>query len=466
VASQQKYCREVKADGKRTYQPYDPQPTPDSLIVVDRYYATLTANDAYKRCVTWLAVNGDGVGSRAVYEYIGQHVASAPHGNTKNSSSAEPFGRMPAATMERVGEILKSNRPQDVYNQLIVNNDAASAPRDSRVVRNAKLATSRMQKAANGHSGCRPFADKVQLVMELIRTDDFIRHIFVHSDCLPNVVLYSDRQISDIKGMCFDRENGSVIGIDKTYNIGSVYVTASVYKNIAIMRKRSGDCPVFIGLLFIHGRSDTVTYSDFFSHLSAKLMGCDFQALTLGSDDELAMRKCIAHFFPRASVIVCSCHLRENMGRKLDELLGKTSDIRRQLMDALFGANGLVHIDNVVSFDSAVDQLRQPTGLLSTCLIEFHNYCNRRLLQLMRDNCAAGRSTWTNNNCESINYVLKQAVQWRGNQLPELIDKLRTLVDGQHADADRALCGRTVAVTSACAHPGPNIVSQWSAGQP
>ena len=105
--------------------------------------------------------------------------------------------------------------------------------------------------------------------------------------------------------------------------------------------------------------------------------------------------------------------------------------------------NGLVHIDNVVSFDSAVDQLRQPTGLLSTCPIEFHNYCNRRLLQLMRDNCAAGRSTWTNNNCESINHVLKQAVQWRRKQLPELIDKFRTLVDGQHADADRALCGRS-----------------------
>jgi len=60
----------------------------------------------------------------------------------------------------------------------------------------------------------------------------------------------------------------------------------------------------------------------------------------------------------------------------------------------------------------------------------------------MRDNCAAGRSTWTNNNCESINHVLKQTVQWRRNQLPDLIDKLCTLVDGQYADADRALCGR------------------------
>jgi len=75
----------------------------------------------------------------------------------------------------------------------------------------------------------------------------------------------------------------------------------------------------------------------------------------------------------------------------------------------------------------AVERLRQPNGLLSTGPAEFQQYFNRRLLQLMCDNCAAGRSTWTNNNCESINHVLKQAVQWRRNQLPELIHKLMSL---------------------------------------
>jgi len=59
----------------------------------------------------------------------------------------------------------------------------------------------------------------------------------------------------------------------------------------------------------------------------------------------------------------------------------------------------------------------------------------------MRNSCAAGRSTWTNSNCKSINHVLKQAIQWRHNQLPELIHTLRSLVDGQYADADRAMCG-------------------------
>jgi len=108
-------------------------------------------------------------------------------------------------------------------------------------------------------------------------------------------------------------------------------------------------------------------------------------------------------------------------------------------MDALFGGQGLVTLDNVVLFNSAVDKLRQPTGVLSTRPADFLSYFNRRLLQLMRDNCAAGRSTWTNNNVEAMNHVLKQRQR---NQLIHLIDKIRLLVIGQYADADRALCGR------------------------
>jgi len=157
---------------------------------------------------------------------------------------------------------------------------------------------------------------------------------------------------------------------------------------------------------------------------------------------KLAMRKCLIHFFPRACIVVCSRHIKENVVRKLDELLGKSSDVRRQLLDALFGSSGLVSLDNVVAFDNAVDKLRAPTGLMTNAPAEFQQYFQRRLVQLMRDNCAAGRSTWTNNNCESMNHVLKQGVQWRRNQLPELIDKLRSLVKGQEADADRAICGR------------------------
>jgi len=151
VAGQQKYCREVKVDGKRTYVPYDPQPSPESIIVVDRYYATLAANPKYRRRVSWLVSNDDG-GRLAVYEYFGQHVVGEAHGNAKQRTDGDPFVRTPAATRDKITDMINTNRPQDVYNQLIVDSDVATAPRDSRVVRNTKAAVVRSQKAANGQA--------------------------------------------------------------------------------------------------------------------------------------------------------------------------------------------------------------------------------------------------------------------------------------------------------------------------
>jgi len=56
-------------------------------------------------------------------------------------------------------------------------------------------------------------------------------------------------------------------------------------------------------------------------------------------------------------------------------------------------------------------------------------------------NVTSSNSRWTNNNCKSINHVLKHAVDWRPQQLPILIDTLRQLVESQYTEADRAMCG-------------------------
>jgi hypothetical protein len=214
-----------------------------------------------------------------------------------------------------------------------------------------------------------------------------------------------------------------------------------VYKNVALIRRRTHDCPIFIGPVFIHGHSDFNTYAQFFGHLSAKLCGCNFQQLTLGSDGELAIRKCFEHYFARSSSVTCSLHIKDNVGRQLDELLGKGSALRKNLFGALFGREGLIECDDVVSFDAAVDTLR--SGILTEAPAAFVDYFERHVLESMRQNVACGPSfnKWTNNNSEAANHVLKESVQWKRNQIPDLIDKIRQLVDGQYADADRALCG-------------------------
>ena len=43
------YCCEKKANKKREYVPLEPQPSPENLLCIQRYYATLKADDSYKK---------------------------------------------------------------------------------------------------------------------------------------------------------------------------------------------------------------------------------------------------------------------------------------------------------------------------------------------------------------------------------------------------------------------------------
>ena len=86
---------------------------------------------------------------------------------------------------------------------------------------------------------------------------------------VPSVVLYTDRQIKEIAAICFganDHSMRSVMGFDKTYNLGAVYVTPCVYKNQALLRRRTNDQAIFMGPIFIHGHSDFQTYEPLARH--------------------------------------------------------------------------------------------------------------------------------------------------------------------------------------------------------
>ena len=121
---------------------------------------------------------------------------------------------------------------------------------------------------------------------------------------LPNIIVYTDEQIRDIKAFCFDRSQGSVLSFVRTFNFGSIYVTASVYKNVVLRSNRTGEAPIFLGPLFIHGHSDTDSYGVFFGHLATRFADTDQSQLTLGSDEELALRKCM-NIFSHEQLALC-----------------------------------------------------------------------------------------------------------------------------------------------------------------
>jgi len=83
-------------------------------------------------------------------------------------------------------------------------------------------------------------------------------------------------------------------------------------------------------------------------------MNCDSHSLTLGSDEEASIRKSMAYAFHGASLVSCTRHLQENMNRKLDNVLGKQTDLRRALINGVFGDSGLVKCTDCISFDESV----------------------------------------------------------------------------------------------------------------
>jgi len=293
-------------------------------------------------------------------EYFGETPNGCCHGNSKDPN-ALPYIRTPAATMEEISDKLQHHGASQVYSEVRVKDDIADAPRNVRVVLNKKASQARSAREGRGDHACHNLADEVQSVINMAYTDNFVRQVVATAGKVPSVILYTDRQIDEVKGFCFDRNDGSVLGFDKTYNLGAMHVTPSVYKNVSLNRTRTGDPPIFMGPIFIHSHSDTLTYSQFFGHLSALLMGCDFQQLRLGSDEEHAMCKSMQHFFPRAHFLSCARHLKENCAHKIDESMGCASQERRVVMDALFGADGLITCNDVVSFDESTGKI--PTSI-------------------------------------------------------------------------------------------------------
>ena len=250
----------------------------------------------------------------------------------------------------------------------------------------------------------------------MIQHDDFIRCIIECKNRVPSIVLYTEDQIRDIREFCFDRRRGSVLGFDKTYNLGDIYVIPSVYKNKALQRHQrkikttslceeddadndddsnindgaeddtegdhimkgqennydDEDEPVFFGPIFVLGNSDTETYALYFGHLSARLMDCDFKQLTLGSDQEKSMRKAMIYCFPGAAAVVCTLHLQDNVQRKLDDVVGKKDKTRKAILRYIFECSGLTSCSDVIRFEDALEKFRSDT--LSEAPGEFKTY--------------------------------------------------------------------------------------------
>lgn len=169
------------------------------------------------------------------------------------------------------------------------------------------------------------------------------------------ILLYTDEQIQDIKSNC-SGENASIIGIDKTFNLGSCFVSATTYKNKAVKNRESKLQLIFLGPMMLHFDSDFETYSTFLSHLKLKLGDSNF---IFWSDEERALTKAIQYNFPDSTYLLCTKHLKDNIRRNLQDRIGCSKDDREKIVKIIFGSKGIAkNSDDSISLETNFQQLK------------------------------------------------------------------------------------------------------------
>jgi hypothetical protein len=133
-------------------------------------------------------------------------------------------------------------------------------------------------------------------------------------------------------------------------------------------------------------------------------------------------------------------HLEDNTRRLLADKLGVSKHKREEVMNDVFRM--LPEADDSVVFMHQAEIIEEKYESLPV----FVDYFKKRLRPAINKHVTARntKSTvcWNNNNCESINHILKLTCNWTPQRLPELVRKLEAIVRGQMQEVRRAVHGQ------------------------
>ncbi|KAG0704205.1 hypothetical protein GWK47_024727 [Chionoecetes opilio] len=108
----------------------------------------------------------------------------------------------------------------------------------------------------------------------------------------------------------------------------------------------------------------------------------------------------------------------------------------------MFGPRGVISADDTIIYDKRLATL---TDDIAGSLPRFLKYFTTRVAPLVRQVVAvvgaAGciDQTWTNNNCESVNPVLKHLIDWQPQPAHHLAKTLILHIQAQYKDVERAM---------------------------
>lgn len=121
--------------------------------------------------------------------------------------------------------------------------------------------------------------------------------------------------------------------------------------------------------------------------------------------------------------MLCTRHLRQNANQKLTDAAVDKSD-RNMILDKMFGDGGIIDTDDTVCFEEKCEEVETLSQSISQTFLRYFQKRLRDNLQKKRadpDILIEADKHWTNNNCESLNLVLKQAIEWKSKPLIDFI---------------------------------------------
>ena len=144
--------------------------------------------------------------------------------------------------------------------------NADDAPRDKHQIRNVTY----NEKKKSTNSAIGNVADEIIEVLSMVNKDDFVQEVVYKNgnNKQPSIMCYTKQQMQDMQQF-LKTDNDRILGIDRTLNIGAVYVTNLVYKNSKVISKETGDHPIFLAPLFLPWGGSFLSYHTLMSHVKA-----------------------------------------------------------------------------------------------------------------------------------------------------------------------------------------------------
>ena len=102
---------------------------------------------------------------------------------------------------------------------------------------------------------------------------------------------------------------------------------------------------------------------------------------------------------------------------------------RNEISKSIFGENGIVNADSSFTFDCKSRDVLKKVSKFP----KFAEYFRKHLKPTLENYVnIPNRGThysklWTNNNCESINHIIKMDADWKSYKTPELITLLHEI---------------------------------------